>query len=111
MEVKATKLTINDLYQAKKYMEIYDAEFCLLFTTEDIPARIIKICDEYNIHYKSSPDKMPEKSSEKITIAKCNKEVNLLSRATDIDSEWDYKIEVKNWYPHPLFERVEWFKI
>jgi len=37
VEVKAEKLKLDDIYQTKKYAELFDAKYALLVTTEEIP--------------------------------------------------------------------------
>jgi len=43
VEVKAEKLKLDDIYQTKKYAELFDAKYALLVTTEEIPEELKRL--------------------------------------------------------------------
>lgn len=43
VEVKARTIKLDDLYQARKYAELFDARYALLVSTEEIPQEIIRL--------------------------------------------------------------------
>ncbi|KXA89253.1 hypothetical protein AKJ61_03285 [candidate division MSBL1 archaeon SCGC-AAA259B11] len=92
-EVKTEELNISDFYQAKEYMELYDAKHGFLFTKEDIPVRIKKGCNKYMIHYTFH--------HRTLTLAKFEKRI--------IPKEEG--IKVKEWFPEALFNEVKYLRI
>ena|SRR2546426_1042488 len=43
VEVKTTPIKLDDIYQAKKYAELFDAGYALLLSTAEIPAKIVRL--------------------------------------------------------------------
>ena len=43
VEIKNEKLTLDDIYQLKKYADLFDAWFAFLVSTEEIPAEIKRL--------------------------------------------------------------------
>ncbi|MEE9324436.1 MAG: hypothetical protein V3U90_02610 [Dehalococcoidia bacterium] len=42
-EIKAEKIKLNDIYQTKKYAELFDARYALLVSTKEIPVEIKRL--------------------------------------------------------------------
>jgi len=45
VEVKAGKIKLDDVYQARKYAEMFNARYALLVSTEEIPEEIKRLSD------------------------------------------------------------------
>lgn len=43
VEIKSEKLKLDDIYQTRKYAELFDAKYALLVTTEEIPEEIKRL--------------------------------------------------------------------
>jgi len=43
VEVKTTPIKLDDIYQARKYAELFDARYALLVSTAEIPAKVIRL--------------------------------------------------------------------
>ena len=43
-EFKKETLRLDDIYQARKYAELFDAKYALLITTEEIPEELKRLC-------------------------------------------------------------------
>ena len=43
VEVKTTPLKLDDIYQARKYAGLFDAQYALLVSTAEIPAKITRL--------------------------------------------------------------------
>ena len=43
VEVKTTPIKLDDIYQAKKYAELFAAGYALLLSTAEIPAKIVRL--------------------------------------------------------------------
>lgn len=43
MEIKAEKLKVDDIFQTRKYAELFEAKYALLVTTEEIPEEIKRL--------------------------------------------------------------------
>ena len=45
VEVKNTPLKLDDIYQARKYAELFDAPYALLVSTVEVPAKLTRLSD------------------------------------------------------------------
>jgi hypothetical protein len=43
VEIKSARLKLDDIYQAKKYAELFDAKYALLVSTEEIPEELKRL--------------------------------------------------------------------
>jgi hypothetical protein len=43
VEIKSDKLKLDDIYQTKKYAELFEAKYAFLITTEEIPEEIKRL--------------------------------------------------------------------
>lgn len=43
VEIKSVRLKLDDIYQTKKYAELFDAKYALLVSTEEIPEEIKRL--------------------------------------------------------------------
>ena len=43
VEFKDTKIRLDDIYQTRKYAELFDARYALLVSTEEMPVEIIRL--------------------------------------------------------------------
>jgi hypothetical protein len=43
VEIKSEKLKLDDIYQTRKYAELFDAKYALLVTTEEIPEELKRL--------------------------------------------------------------------
>src|SRR5216684_4331428 len=44
VEVKTTPIKLDDIYQVRKYAELFDARYALLISTSEIPEKITRLC-------------------------------------------------------------------
>jgi hypothetical protein len=43
VEVKVTPLKLDDIYQARKYAELFEARYAILASSSEIPAKIVRL--------------------------------------------------------------------
>lgn len=45
VEIKTTPLKLDDIYQTRKYAELFDASYALLVSTVEVPAKITRLAE------------------------------------------------------------------
>jgi hypothetical protein len=51
VEIKKDVITLEDVYQAKRYADLFRAKYGFLITTKSIPTEIKRLCQKINILY------------------------------------------------------------
>jgi len=69
-EIKNRKIKLNDIYQLRKYSDLFQAKFAFLISVQEIPAEIKALCKvEYKILMRNYP--LPN-----LTLVYFNKDIN-----------------------------------
>lgn len=86
VEIKNTRIELADIYQAKRYADLFKAKFGLLISTKPIPTEIIRLCETIPILVTARKEKM---------------------RIGQFDPERDTTIWNSCWFPSSPFQRDE----
>lgn len=84
VEIKNATISLEDIYQAKRYADLFKAKYGFLISTKPIPTTIKRLCDRIPILYIAGT------SYEKLRIAQ-------------FDAEKEEMIQ-KSWFPESPFK-------
>lgn len=98
IEVKPEKIKLNDIYQLRKYRDLFDAKFAFLISLKPIPAEVKRLC-ELELTILSQPNW----SHPKLTLLNFDEKrlQHLISGPEDL---------FKDWFPENPFEKDLYWK-